>query len=670
MTRKLWVSLSVVLLSAVQLSAEENLTDLSLEELLTVEITSVAKKRQRVEDAAAAVFVISSEDIRRSGATRITDLFRMVPGVQVGENDSNSVAVSARGFNERFSNKLLVLVDGRAVYRSVLSGVFWDQILVPLQEIERIEVVRGPGATIWGANAVNGVINIITKHPIDTQGGTVALGGGTNELGRAYARWGGLLGDEGAFRFYARGDVREGLVDEVGDQINENARSLQSGFRVDWEPTERDSFTFQGDVQRGDFESIADISSLLTFGVTSDATLGGTDLTTDEDFQGFNLLGRWARTGTAFGDFSLQIFGDFLDRGEFGASIASSVSGVEFQHTLNPASRHEIIWGANFQVTTDRVDPSIVQVGEGTEINTLFGLFAQDEIELVEDELSLTLGTKIEHNTFSGVEFQPSARLFWRPSPDLAVWGAVSRAVRTPALFEEEISTSLPPIPPFSSLNPTPSPVNVGLLGSEDLEAEELLAFEIGTRFSLPNDISIDLAAYYNRYDELIVLTQDPVAFGPEGISQTVSYANAGEARTFGAEIAAEWQVSERWALKGAYSYQNIDFREDGASIDASGRIEGLTPVHQGSIRSQFDITDDVEFDLWLRGQTGLTESGVDGFADLDARLSWRPRPDLELSISGRNLLQSRRQDFKQSFYPAPPGQVERMVFGAVEFRF
>lgn len=642
--------------------AQNNLTELSIEELLTIEVTSVAKKRQRVEDAPAAVFVITSEDIRRSGATRLTDVFRMVPGVQVGENDSNSVAVSARGFNERLSNKLLVLIDGRAIYRSVLSGVFWDQVLVPLQEIERIEVVRGPGATLWGANAVNGVINVITKHPVDTQEGLVSIGGGNNELGRVYTRWGGLLGDDGAYRFYARGDIREGLVDAEGNQINENARAIQTGFRVDWEPTGTDAFTFQGDVQRGELESIATTAALIP---------GFPDLVSTHDYYGFNLLGRWVRSGTRYGDTSVQGFVDFLDRGELGSEISSLVAGLEFQHTLPTIGRHELIWGTNLQITVDSVEGDLVRLGEGRDVNRLFGLFVQDEIALIDEELKLTLGTKLEYNDFSGFEIQPSARLFWRPAPELAFWGAVSRAVRTPALYEDSLQIVLPPFEPGSALNPGPFPLQVGIVGSENLRAEDLYAFELGTRFDVTDAVSVDIAGYYNRYENLIVLDNDPLVFGPGGILQTVSFVNGGEATSFGAEISADWRVNDWWRLRGAYSYQNIDYTGDAdTSIDSSDRFEGLTPRHQGSLRSQFDLTPEVELDFWFRTQSGLTESGVAGYVDMDVRLGWRPRADLELSITGRNLLQGQRQDFNQSIYPSPPGQVERSVFGQIEFKF
>ncbi|MEL6476539.1 MAG: TonB-dependent receptor [Pseudomonadota bacterium] len=662
MLRLVLPALLSALLVAGPAFGEENLTELSIEELLTVEVTSVAKKRQRVEDAPAAVFVISSEDIRRSGATRITDLFRMVPGMQVGENETNSVAVSARGFNERFANKLLILVDGRAIYRSVLSGVFWDQVLVPLQEVERIEVVRGPGATLWGANAVNGVINIITKHPIDTQGGFVSAGVGTNELGRIYGRWGGLLGNDGAYRFYVRGDVREGLVDADGAQINENARAVQTGFRLDWEPTEQDAFTFQGDFQRGDFETIAaggGQTNNFAFPASND----------QEDFLGFNFLGRWTRTGTEIGDFSVQGYVDFLERGELGSDIQSIVSGFEFQHSLPTIGAHEVIWGANVQLTSDQVDGDVVGIGDGTQINTLFGMFIQDEISLIDNELSLTLGTKLEHNSFSGFEIQPSARLFWRPDERLAFWGAVSRAVRTPALFEEELRIALDPILPGTPFNPGPLPINGFILGS-DLEAEELYAFEVGTRFDVTEDLSIDVAGYANLYDNLIVLDLEPPVFAGTSIDQSVVYRNNGSAVSFGAELSADWDVTEWWRLKGAYAFQTINLRQRAPSIPATGRIEGLTPIHQGSLRAQFDINNDVEFDLWFRGQSGTSDNDISGFVDMDARLSWRPLPALELSITGRNLLQAQRPDFSQSSYPAPIGQIERSVFGLIEYRF
>lgn len=641
---------------------DRDLTDLSLEELLTIEVTSVAKKRQRVEDSAAAVFVISSEDIRRSGATRITDLFRMVPGMQVGENDSNSVAVSARGFNERFASKLLILVDGRAIYRSVLSGVFWDQVLVPLQEIERIEVVRGPGATLWGANAVNGVINIITKHPIDTQDGTVVLRAGSNEIASAYGRWGGLVGDDGAYRFHARGDIRRGLVDAEGDQISDASRTSQVGFRMDWEPTPRDAFTIQGDIHRGEIETVTDGAQLNIGSFPA--------LTKRDDFFGFNVLGRWAHSGEEFGDLSIQTFVDFLVRGEFGSSINSSIFGFDFQHTLPAMGAHEIVWGTNIQFTHDRASGVFINFDPVAALNQTYGLFVQDEIDLIEQELSLTLGTKLEYNTYSGFEVQPSARLFWRPDDGFALWGAVSRAVRTPARFEQDLSIFLQPIPPGVPPNTGPLPLTFGIVGNNNLNSEELLSFELGGRFDLSQDISVDVATYFNIYENLISISANPPVLSATGIQQTLGHVNQGSARSFGVEVSADWRVLDWWTLIGSYSHQNIRFNSGGATGEVTHRTKGLTPQHQGSIRSQFDLSESVEFDLWLRAQTGLSSDLVTGFADLDARLSWRPRPDLILTLSGRNLLQSRRVDFKQVQYPAPTGQLERSVLGTVEFRF
>jgi iron complex outermembrane receptor protein len=636
-----------------------DLTELSIEELLTIEVTSVAKKRQRVEDAAAAVFVISQEDIRRSGATRITDLLRMVPGVQVGENDTNSVAVSARGFNERFSNKLLVLVDGRAIYRSVLSGVMWDQVLVPLQQIERIEVVRGPGATLWGANAVNGIINIITKHPIDTQGGLVSARVGTNDLAGVYGRWGGLLGEDGAYRFYVRGDIRRGLVDDHGDYLNDPHRSLQSGFRIDWEPNDQDAFTFQGDVQKGFYETVVGTSPASIF-----SFLPLTD--TDEQFFGFNLLTRWARSHTDLGDFSLQGYVDHLTREEFGGQVWSTIVGLDFQHSLVDFGNNEVVWGVNYQMASDRGTGLVTDFDHGSQTNHVFGVFVQDEIEILPNELNFTVGTKLEYNTVTGFEIQPSARLFWRPDENFAIWGAVSRAVRTPARFEADLAVLSDPIPPGVPPNSGPLPLTIGVVGGgSSLDPETLYAFELGTRLSPSDTLSFDVATYYNIYDNLLVVEPLGPIVGPTGVFQGAGYTNGGKAKSYGIEVAADWKVTDRWTLKGAYSFERID-----SSSAARDRFEGMTPKHQVSLRSQYNVTPEIEFDLWLRAQDRLTESGTPGFVDLDARLGWHPRPDLEFSIVGRNLLHAHRTDFRQSNYPTAHGQVERSVFASVEFHF
>ncbi len=431
--------------------ADVDFTALSLEELMDVEVTSVSKRPQRLADAAAAIFVITQEDIRRPGATNIPELLRMVPGVEVARIDANKWAVSVRGFNARFSNKLLVLIDGRSVYSPLFSSVFWDIHDLVLEDIERIEVIRGPGATMWGANAVNGVINIITRSAKDTQGALLSGGGGTEQRAFGTARYGGRIGDN----LYYRGYVKAAKLDDgalaSGDDGADGFHQSRSGFRLDWEPRDEDTLTLAGDLYRLD------------------------NGTTDASHPLFvpPYLSTWDDRGKAEGGSILANWSRHLSA-DAGLCGSADVIEADLQHDFSPLSGHRLVWGLGYRYTHTASDSTLyMRPSPANRSESLFSAFVQDEISLITDQLSLTLGSKFEHNDASGFEVQPTARLLWTPSPNHSLWAAVSRAVRTPSVSERDADLTAVVIPPGTPENPGPLPVEVALVGNDAIDSEE-----------------------------------------------------------------------------------------------------------------------------------------------------------------------------------------------------
>jgi len=407
-----------------------DLAETSLETLMNIEVTSASKKQEKLSQTAAAIYVITQEDIRRSGATSIPELLRMVPGSDVAHIDANKWAISARGLNEQFADKMLVLIDGRTVYTPLFSGVYWDVQDTLLEDIDRIEVIRGPGATLWGANAVNGVINIITKQAKDTQGSLLTSGGGNQERGFGAVRYGGKLGDRGHYRFFAKYFNRDAFARSSGDNAVDGWNILREGFRTDWKVTDQDSLTIQGDFYNGSAGvEVPGVASL------SPPTTGSLDDRTH--LVGGNLLGRWHRAFSDRSDTTLQMYYDRADRRDILLGEVRHTIDLDFGHHLAVGNRHDILWGLGYRFTGDQTTGSLTfSFNPSSRSDNLYSTFAQDEINLVPARLRLTLGTKLEHNNYSGLEIQPNIRLLWTPHPHHAIWAAVSRAVETPSREE------------------------------------------------------------------------------------------------------------------------------------------------------------------------------------------------------------------------------------------
>jgi len=651
-----------------------DLLDIPLEDLLTLESTSVAKKRQKVSESAAAVYVVTQEEIRRSSASTIADLLRIVPGVEVGQLANGLTAVSIRGFNSRISNSLLVMVDGRSIYNSAASSVFWDQLLMPLTDIERIEVVRGPGAALWGSNSVNGVVNIITKHSSDTLGTTVSARAGAR-IQEGSITYGARLSESVSFRAY--GDVRHdnGLVDESGNRWSKSWDGFTLGTRVDWQPTVGDALTLSGEYTRADFET-------PFLEVRRNPLDPGYDFTSAQNyFKTYNVLGRWAHQHSDELEWSLQVYHSYLNRQEPAfPAINSKVLDADLGVHWAPNETHDIAFGFGARELNDRgvSTPGVTLLQSQTTDRWLSG-YLQDEIALLGEQLRLTLGAKLEKNNFTGFEFQPSARLFFRPDENLALWGAVTKAVRTPSLLERLTQISLNVLAPGSAENPLPIPVYPRLNGMPQKRSEMALAYEAGLRADLAEGWTLDVAAYYNSYKRLLAFVTSgfepifiPQVAQPVGLYADVNFASAGDARTWGVEVLLEGEVTPQWRVEASYSHFNHDLgsnEETDAPYDLAYPLEG-SPRHQLGLRNYVDLADDLSFDTQLRYVSELVGGAVPAYTALDARVTYRPLASLELSLIGEGLLDARRLEFRQYMYPTPPSYVPRAVSAEARYRF
>ena len=637
-------------------------TTLTLEELMDVEITSVSKRPQRASEAAAAIFVITQDDIRRSGVTSIPEALRLAPGVQVARIDANKWAISIRGFNSRFANKLLVLIDGRSVYTPLFGGVFWDVQDTLLEDIDRIEVIRGPGATLWGANAVNGVINIITKHTRDTQGSLAFASAGSEDRGAAGFRYGDQVGEATYYRGFIKYFDKDDGVFDSGERGTDGWDQGRIGFRVDSEPTERDTFTLQGEYYSGETGTRQDEVSLISpFAVTRDGIA---------DVAGGHVIGRWSRSFSEDSDLTLQLYYDRTERRDdfLGDKEIRDTFDLDFNHRFSPLENHGVVWGLGYRYSLDDTEASSFADldPESRGIHLVSG-FVQDTYDVLPDKLSLTAGSKFEWNSFSGFEFQPSARFLWAITPENSLWGSVSRAVRTPTRQEEDVT---------ADLRAMPGPVLVRLFSNEDLESEEVTSLELGYRSKPHKNVSVDLTGFYSIYDDLVRATSTGTPFlemspFPPHFVSSLTFTNPASATTYGAELALGWQVADWWRVQASYSYLDIDVDSgDVADPAMDATTEGTSPTHTATMRHSFDITPDIEFDAWLRYVDQLPSLDVDSYVTLDLRLGWRPHPNVELSVVGQNLLDSERLEFAPEEVPVSPTAAERSVYGKIKFEF
>ncbi|HEX7183152.1 MAG TPA: TonB-dependent receptor [Thermoanaerobaculia bacterium] len=642
-----------------------DLTELSLEELMDVQVTSVSKRAEPISAAAAAVFVITQEDLRRSGATSIPEALRMVPGVEVARIDASKWAISARGFNGRFANKLLVLIDGRSVYTPLFSGVFWDVQDTLIEDVDRIEVIRGPGATLWGANAVNGVINIITKSAHETVGGLLAAGGGSEERGFAGLRYGGALGKSSAYRVYGKSFERGSGERLAGGAAADDWSMSRGGFRLDSALSAGSALTVEGGFYDGE---AGETLTLQPFPAPAPRTVD-----TEMQISGGHLLGRWQRTLSDASELKAQLYYDRTERTAALIDEDRDTFDLELQHGFAPGSRHRLVWGLGYRRTGDDIrGTSILSFRPARRTDDLASAFFQDEIALRPDRLWLTLGSKVEHNDYTGFEVQPNLRAVWIPRRHHTLWAAVSRAVRTPSRAEHDLRLESLRIGP-GQLFPGAPPAVVVSFGDPDYHAEELLAWELGYRMGLAPGLFLDLATFYNDYDQLratrtgepfLEVSPIPHLVVPARIS------NDQEGETYGAELVVDWRASKRWRWNAAYSLLAIQLRDRRPGQDDSPFDEGGSPRHQLVLHSSVDLAQGFELDVSLRYVDELPSLDVDSYTTFDLRLGWRPRADLEVSLVGQNLLEETHVEFAPEIIPTHPTALERGFYGKVAWRF
>ncbi len=642
-------------------STENEFLDLDLSQLMQVKVTSVTKKPQELADSAAAVFVISNEDIRRSGVTSIPEALRMAPGLQVARISSNKWAITSRGFNGFFANKLLVLMDGRSIYTPAFSGVYWDSQDYLLEDIDRIEVIRGPGATMWGANAVNGVINIITKKTTETTGGLISLGGGNQEKAMAGLRYGSQINESMAGRVYLKmNDRASSELSSSGQDGGDAWTTCQGGFRIDGD-NGTEKWTMQGDLHQGDNNQ-----HLINLSLIQPPWIYSND--DNYDTLGWNMLGRWNHDFSADNATTLQIYYDVVERQEFYLNQDHNTFDLDFQHQLRLGS-NDLIWGLAFRSTCSDFTKTItvnsttsqVSFSPSTLHHDLYSGFLQDEISL-NASIFLTLGSKIEHNDFTGIEVQPSARLLWQINNQQRLWGAVSRAVRTPSQIEQYGTMTTYVIPGM--------PPTVATLGSnEQYDSEEVIAYELGYRFSPRASFCLDLATYYNEYEKLRSYSASPYR----------NFTNNMYGSNHGVELASTWQAQYWLSLQLAYTYTKNNFHLDSTEDLSSAPVaKGSSPAHQLSLRTALDLNDQTHCDFWLRYVDKLNVASVNAwsndwvvndYVELDISLSWQISQQLKAQLVGQNLLNSSHLEFIQESFTART-ELKRSIYAKINWDF
>lgn len=640
--------------SAAELSSG-TLKSLTLEELMDVEVTSVSRREESLGHAAAAVTVVSNEDLRRSGATSIPEALRFVPGIHVARRNANSWAVSSRGFSSINSEKLLVLSDTRSIYTPLYSGVLWNVQDYLMQDIDRIEVIGGPGAALWGSNAVNGVINITTRRAQDTQGlyGEALLG---SEERSAGMRFGGTTNDV-SYRFFGKyfdrdSSFRRNAVSEDDWQMG------HVGFRADWNASTTDAWTVQGDAYQGTVGQFAPVITIIG----RPGPVGNLDT----DVSGGNALARWTRTFDANSDIQLRAYYDRTHSDDPSYRDELETFDVDFQYRFAPTTAQELIWGLNYRLTDNKnIGKGIFGVDPQSARDNLVGAFIQDQIAL-DKSLQLTLGTKLEYNDFSGFEYQPNVRLAWELSHRHQLWMAIARAVRVPTRLERDIAVDV--------FDPSSNP-RVQLLGNDDFDSEELLAYEAGYRWTATERIAFDVNAFHNRYEGLASLEfGEPFAAADGRVVIPVLNRNLNDGRSIGAGLSATMIPLRNWRLIATYSYINITIDTGGDDLNRGRFIAGSTPRNQFGLRSLLDIAGGWQLDAQWRHHTQIrhipdivTGEGIAAYSELDVRGAWRATPSVELSIVGQNLLHDHHTEFGT---PAARGAIERSIYAKIAWGF
>jgi len=695
-------------------SADAEAQVLGLEDLVHLKVTSVSSAATRWMDAPAAVYVVTQEDIKRSGATSIQDALRQVPGVQVAQFNASTWAISARGDNSEFADKMLVMVDGRSVYQPLFSGVQWDTQEVVMEDVDRIEVIRGPGATIWGANAVNGIINVITKQTKDTQGGQSVSTVGTDEYSQT-GRWGGELpSGKGHYRVYGKAIRRDSFEAQDHSLGTPGPKQGKVGFRTDWDESDQDRLMVSGEGYVGE---AGQQGNYLKSMVPHERY----DNRDTYDNWGAHVLGRWDQMQSDTSNTTLQAYVDVSNRKGEGHEYDLLVLDLDFKHRIQPTDNNYTTWGAGYRLSSDDSDGSwVAEFHPDSKSMDLFSSFIQNEFRTLDDRLRLTAGAKLEHNEFTGWEVQPSVRFAFLADDDNVFWGAISRAVQTRSRVDDGVidigSVGPGEVSPEFPLPPLPEALRIALVGDDNADAERVYAFELGYRSQLREDLSFDLTTFYNRYNHRAAYNagdptgndgKDPyslflfappspllplggagtinsicgcdpfsvpdtggkaafafMGFDPSDyIVLPISLSDTVSVESYGLETSLNWTVTDNWALGFGYSYLKKKDRE-------THNVMKDNPKHQFNVQSNLNLPYNLELDTYAYYVDDMKENagGVDSYVRLDFRLGWQASENVELSLVGQNLLEHNHDEWDGTL--AAGDQVPRAGYVMMKWDF
>lgn len=660
---------------AEEIAGSDDLADLSLDELLSTEITTLSRKSESLGTAPAAVHVISQSDIRRSGARSIPELLRLVPGMQVAQIDDNKWAVTSRGANGRFANKLLVLMDGRTLYNPMLSGVQWDAQDTDIAAIERIEVIRGPGATMWGSNAVNGVVNIITKHAADTKGGNIGVAGGMAGY-ETTVRYGAESGDS-AYRFFGKVFDRDGNVDLLGVDTEDYSEMLRFGGRYDWDGAENSNLTVSFESYTGESGEYRISRSL----VLPYETLANTFT----EISGRFLMATWSHDFSEDSGLKISAYYDAHERDVPTYTEDSDTFDIDIQHSFAAGENHDLIWGASYRRSSDETTGTFeIAIDPASDTRDLFSVFIQDEIRMLDGRARLIFGSKFEHSELSDqdIEIEPSVRFSVAVADNQTLWASVSRAVRMPSRGERGGLVTTAILPPGQPAFPLPVPTTLVITGNPNMLSEDILATEAGYRLR-NRGFFFDATVFYNQFSDLRSLSLGVPTCSPSGVIpqvdptclfssthvvQPLVIENNSAYDAMGVELWVSKQISEHWRVQGGYTYFRTTDAGNGTEFEL-GVVED-SPDHQLSLRSSTDISDALEFDVMLRWVDDLEAQQIDAYTSMDLRLAWSPMPTLSIAAVAKNLFASDHLEFMSELVDLAPVQIETEAYIELRWSF
>ncbi len=608
---------------------------MSLEELLDIEVDIASRHSEKIFETPSAVYVITSEDIRRSGISRIPELLRLVPGFTVSQIDGNTWSIGSRGFKDSHGDKLLVLMDGRSIYSPLFGGVYWDVQDYVLEDIERIEVIRGPGATMWGANAVNGVVNIITKHSNDTEGGLAVAGAGTNQDYLAVGRYGDWINDKCSYRLYGKNNKRNKNVYENGQDASDSTDIPRLGFRLDWAKDGQNSFNVQGDY----YDGTRDLNKWQE----------------EEDVSGTNIMVKWDHSISSLSALTLQLYYDRTERHSLVIGQDRDTYDIDFKHNF-AVQRNELVWGVAYHYTSDQIDNDrITTLMPDSRSDKLFSAFLQDKIG-VTDNLWLTVGCKIEENDYTGFEYQPSVKMMWVANQCHSSWASISRAVKTPDRIDHDFDILMAMVGPFA----------LRAEGNDQMYAETMIAYEVGYRFKPESPFSIDVTAFYNDYDDVSGKNSTTDFVNREII---ISFDNTRVAESYGFESLLNWQVNPTWKLSASWSYLYMDVTVADEDLDTDSEIEDMNPQNQAQIRSYWNINSYIDFDVLAFYVDEVYDGDVESFVRLDLRVGLHPHEKVEISLGVQNALDAAHSE-EVTTGRNTISEIERNFWGKVTVQF